>query len=41
MKKVNYRLPDTGKTAPAFILCQNGEAILGDNDERLRELGDK
>lgn len=28
MKKTNYRLPDTGKTVPAFILRQNGEATL-------------
>ncbi len=28
MKRVNYRLPDTGKTAPAFVVCATGEATL-------------
>lgn len=28
MKKVNYRLPDTGKTVAASILCDNGDATL-------------
>ena len=28
MKRTNYRLPDTGKTAPAFILSTTGEATL-------------
>jgi hypothetical protein len=28
MKKVNYRLPDTGKLASAFVVCQTGEATL-------------
>ncbi len=28
LKRVDYRLPDNGKTVPAFILCDNGEATL-------------
>jgi hypothetical protein len=28
VKRVNYRLPDTGKTVPAFVLCTTGEATL-------------
>jgi hypothetical protein len=36
--RVNYRLPDTGITVPAFVVCQTGEATLlfvpSFNDER-------
>ncbi len=28
MKKVLYRRPDTRKTFPAFVLCENGELTL-------------
>ena len=28
MKKVHYRRPDTHKTVPAFVLCDNGELTL-------------
>jgi hypothetical protein len=28
LKRVDYRLPDDGKTVPAFILCDNGESTL-------------
>jgi hypothetical protein len=38
LKRVNYRLPDTGRTVPAFVVCQTGEATLlfvpASNDER-------
>jgi hypothetical protein len=28
LNRVDYRLPDSGKTVPAFVVCQTGEATL-------------
>jgi hypothetical protein len=28
LNRVNYRLPDTGKTVPAFVVFQTGESTL-------------
>jgi len=28
LSRVNYRLPDTGKTVPAFVVCRTGESTL-------------